>query len=133
MRGISCRIDFDINEYLLIGATYQNMYGQKWNWDDGEFEYQTLASFLASAELTKPMGRFDTISAFYQQRNVPNPFEFEPTENAIMGFSIGVKIGKGMILNYSFKRSFLDKNGNGDVLDKDEAINVTLIEISFGF
>ncbi len=133
MRGISGRINFDINEYLLIGATYQNMYGQKWNRDDGEFEYQTFASFLASAELTQPMGRIESISAFYQQRNVPNPFKFEPTENTIMGFSIGVKIGKGMIINYSFKRSFLDKNGNGDVLDKDEAINVTLIEISFGF
>ena len=135
MRGIYGRVDFDIDEYFLIGATYQNMFGQKWNWDDdgGEFEYQTLKSFSASAELTQPMGSIESASAFYQQRNVLNPFKFEPTENTIMGFSVGVKIGWGMILNYSFKRSYLDKNGDGDVLDNDESINMSLLETSFGF
>jgi hypothetical protein len=131
MRGIYGRVDFDINEYFLIGATYQSMFGQKWNRDS--FEYQTLESFLASAELIQPMGYFESAAAFYQQRNVPNPFKFEPTESTIMGFSVGVKIGWGMILNYSFKRSYLDKNGDGDVLDMDESINISLLETSFGF
>jgi len=133
LRGIYGRADIDINEYFLIGATYQNMFGDKWNQETGSFEAQSLESFLASAELTQPMGYFESASAFYQQRNVPNPFKFEPTESTIMGFSIGAKIGWGMILNYSFKRSFLDKNGDGDVLDKDEAINMSLLETSFGF
>ncbi len=133
MRGIYGRVDFDLNEYLLIGATYQNMYGDKWDHDSESFKSKTLESFLASAELIQPMGSIESASAFYQQRTVPNPFKFEPTESTIMGFSIGYKIGWGMILNYSFKRSFLDKNGDGDVLDKDEAINMSLFETSFGF
>ncbi len=136
MRGIYGRADIDINEYFLIGATYQNMFGEKWDSEigvDGDYKFQTLESFLASAELTQPMGYFESASAFYQQRNVPNLFKFEPTETTIMGFSVGAKIGWGMILNYSFKRSFLDKNGDGDVLDKDEAINMSLLETSFGF
>lgn len=138
MRGIYGRVDFDINEYFLIGATYQSMYGDKWEWETGErktgaFKYQTLKSFLASAELIQPVGSFESASAFYQQKNVPHPFQFEPTENTIMGFSVGVKIGWGMILNYSFKRSYLDKNGDGDVLDNNETINMSLLETSFGF
>jgi hypothetical protein len=136
MRGFYGRVDFDINEYFLLGATYQNMFGDKWNNKDGEngaFEYSNLKSFSASAELMQPMGSLQSASAFYQQRNVPNPFKFEPTENTIMGFSVGVKLGWGMILNYSFKRSFFDKNGDGDVLDDDESINMSLLETSFGF
>lgn len=133
MRGIYGSVDFDINEYFLIGATYQSMFGQKWNRKIKSFEYQTLKSFLASAELTQPIGSIESAAAFYQQRNVPNPFIFEPTENTIMGFSVGIKIGWGMILNYSFKRSFLDKNGDGDVLDDDETLNIFLLETSFGF
>ena len=133
MRGIYGRADFDINEYFLIGATYQNMFGEKWNQNTESFEFQTLKSFLASAELTQPMGSIQSASAFYQQRNVPNPFQFEPTENTIMGFSIGVKIGWGMILNYSLNRSYIDKNGDGDVFDEDEVINISLLETSFGF
>ena len=86
-----------------------------------------------SAELIQPIGSFESASAFYQQRNVPNPFQFEPTESTIMGFSIGYKVSWGMIFNYSFKRSFIDKNGDGDVLDKDEAINISFFETSFGF
>jgi len=136
MRGIYGRADIDINEYFLIGATYQNMFGEKWDSEigvDGAYNFQTLQSILASLELTQPMGYFESASAFYQQRNVPNPFKFEPTESTIMGFSVGAKIGWGMILNYSFKRSFLDKNGDGDVLDKGESINMSLLETSFGF
>ncbi|MFC1565342.1 hypothetical protein ACFL4B_00115 [Candidatus Neomarinimicrobiota bacterium] len=136
MRGFYGRVDFDINEYFLLGATYQNMFGDKWNSKNGEngvFEYSNLKSFSASAELMQPMGSLQSASAFYQQRNVPNPFKFEPTENTIMGFSVGVKLGWGMILNYSFKRSYLDKNGDGDVLDGNESINMSLLETSFGF
>ncbi len=133
MRGFYGRVDFDLNEYLLIGATYQNMFGDKWDHNSESFKSKTLESFLASAELMQPIGNFESASAFYQQRNVPNPFQFEPTENTIMGFSIGYKIGWGMILKYTFNRSFLDKNGDGDVLDNDEAINMSLFETSFGF
>jgi len=135
MRGIYGRIDFDISEKVLLGATYQNMFGQIWNPDIGEsgdFESGNLESFLASAELIQQTGYLQSASAFYQQRNVPNPFKFEPSENTIMGFSVGVKIGWGMILNYSFKRSYLDKNGNGKI-DDNEAINISLLETSFGF
>ena len=133
MRGIYGRINFDISEKVLLGATYQNMFGQKWNHKSGEFESGNLESFMASAELIQETGYLHSASAFYQQRNVPNPFKFEPTENTIMGFSLGVKIGWGMILNYSYKRSFLDKNGDGDVFDDNEAINISLLETSFGF
>jgi len=138
MRGIYGRFDIDINEYLLIGATYQNMFGDKWEWDTeehvtGRFKSQTLESFLASIELIQPIGSFESATAFYQQRNVPNPFQFKPTESTIMGFSIGFKVAWGMIFNYSFKKSFIDINGDGDVLDKDESINMSLFETSFGF
>lgn len=133
MRGIYGRVDFDISENILIGATYQNMFGDKWDYNTNSYESETLESFSASAELIHPMGSFESASAFYQQRNVPNPFKFKPTENTIMGFSIGVKIGWGMILNYAYKRSYIDENGDGDVLDANEVINMSLLETSFGF
>ena len=133
MRGIYGRIDFDIGEKIMLGATYQNMFGDIWDSESGEYKNDNLESFYASAELIQSIGSVQSASAFYQQRNVPNPFKFEPTESTIMGFSIGVKIGWGMILNYSYKRSYLDKNADGDVADSGEAINISLLETSFGF
>ncbi len=133
MRGIYGRIDFDIGEKILLGATYQNMFGDIWDSEAGKYKNDNLESFYASAELIQSIGSVESASAFYQQRNVPNPFKFEPTESTIMGFSVGVQIGWGMILNYSYKRSYLDKNADGDVADSGEAINISLLETSFGF
>ena len=133
MRGLYGRVDVDINEYFMIGATYQHMLGDKWDRTLASYRKQTLESFSASADLTQSLGSIQSASAFYQQRNVPNFFKFEPTENTVMGFSVGVKIGWGMIMNYSYKRYYLDKNGDGDVLDTNESINMSFLETSFGF
>jgi hypothetical protein len=50
-----------------------------------------------------------------------------------MGYNIGLKLGNGMVLTYVFRRTFQDMNGDGDVLDKDEMINMTSVETSFSF
>lgn len=133
MRGFYGGINFDLGEKILLGATYQNMFGNIWNDSANDYKYGSLQSFSASAELIQQIGYLESASAFYQQKNVLNPFKFEPTENTIMGLSVGVRIGWSMILTYSYKRSFLDRNGDGDVTDDGEAVNISLLETSFGF
>ena len=50
-----------------------------------------------------------------------------------MGYNIGLDLGNGMILTYVFRRNFIDMNGDGDVNDVNEMINMTSIETSFSF
>ena len=50
-----------------------------------------------------------------------------------MGYPIGVDLGSGMILNYSFQRTYRDLNGDGKVNGPNEMINITSIETSFNF
>ena len=50
-----------------------------------------------------------------------------------MGYDVGIELGNGMILSYIFRRSFIDMNGDGDVNDDNEMINMTSIETSFSF
>ena len=50
-----------------------------------------------------------------------------------MGYDIGLKLGNGMVLTYVFRRTFQDINGDGDVKDNEEMINMTSIETSFSF
>ena len=69
----------------------------------------------------------------FPKRNVPNPFEFNYTENTITGYRVGIKLGNGMILSYIFRRSFRDIDGDGQVNGPDEEINMTSIETSFSF
>ena len=53
--------------------------------------------------LKKPISRITNARWYYQQRNVPNPFEFNYTENTITGYRVGIKLGNGMILSYIFR------------------------------
>ena len=83
--------------------------------------------------LKKGISKINKASWFYQQRNVPNPFDFKDSESTIMGYNVGLKLGNGMVLTYVFRRTFQDINGDGDVSDNGEMINMTSVETSFSF
>ena len=95
------------------------------------FEEAFNQSFTSILKLKKPISKIET--ANYQQRNVPNPFDFEYSESTITGYNIGLNLGNGMILSYVFRRTFKDLNGDGDVRDAGEMINMTGVETSFSF
>ncbi len=130
-RGYFSRLTVDIGSILVSGLSYQNLRGDQWQGE--KFEEETNQSFTGTIRLKKSISKIKTAKWFYQQRNVPNPFEFKYTESTIMGYRIGIEMGNGMILNYIFRRSFLDLNGDGDVDDSGEKINLTSIETSFSF
>tara|TARA_Y100001978_G_C23309095_1_gene252963 strand:- start:211 stop:528 length:318 start_codon:yes stop_codon:yes gene_type:complete len=97
------------------------------------FEEASNQSFTSILKLKKSISKIETANWFYQQRNVPNPFDFEYSESTITGYNIGLKLGNGMILSYVFRRTFKDLNGDGDVKDEGEMINMTGVETSFSF
>jgi len=55
------------------------------------------------------------------------------SESTIKGYNASLKLGNGMVLTYIFRRTFQDFNGDGDVKDEGETINMTSIETSFSF
>jgi len=131
--GYFSRLTVDLGSFLQGGLSYQNLHGQQWKIQKQDFEEETNQSFSATIKLKKSVSRIKTANWFYQQRNVPNPFEFQYSESTITGYRIGLELGNGMVLNYIFRRSFRDLNGDGDVLDQGEMLNMTSIETSFSF
>ena len=97
------------------------------------FEEASNQSITSILKLKKSISKIETANWFYQQRNVPNPFDFEYSESTITGYNVGLNLGNGMILSYVFRRTFKDLNGDGDVKDKGEMINMTGVETSFSF
>jgi hypothetical protein len=114
-------------------ASYQSLNGEQFNSEENKFETKANKSFMAVLGLKKSLSKIEKASWFYQQRNVPNPFNFEFSESTIMGYNIGLNLGNGMILTYVFRRTFNDLNGDGDVSDNGEMNNMTNIETSFTF
>jgi hypothetical protein len=123
----------DMGVLFESGLQFQNLKGDQYNKTKNIFEDASNQSFTATLKLKKPISKIQTASWFYQQRNVPNPFDFEYSESTMMGYNVGLKLGNGMILTYIFRRTFIDLDGNGDVLGEDEMVNMTSFETSFSF
>ncbi len=107
-------------------ASYQNLQGEMWNEALQSFEEETSQSFYSSLSLTKAINRLKHATLFYEQKNVPNPFNFTYSESTVMGYKVGLELGTGMMLNYTFQRTFRVDN-SGDL----KPINITGIETSF--
>ena len=131
--GYFSRLTVDMGSLLQGGLSYQNLHGEQWQDRLQDFEEETNQSFTATVKLRQSVSLIKMANWFYQQRNVPNPFEFKYSESTITGYRIGLELGNGMVLNYIFRRSFRDLNGDGDVTDKGEMLNMTSIETSFSF
>ena len=131
--GFFSGLNLDLGSMFDVGFSYQNLKGDQYNAAINDFEKASNQSFTAILKLKKTISKIERASWFYQQRNVPNPFDFEYSESTIMGYNVGLKLGNGMVLTYIFRRTFQDMNGDGDVLDEDEMINMTSIETSFSF
>ena len=131
--GYYASLNIKLGSLLRAGAAYQDLTGEIWNNSIDDFEENKNKNFVASLSLTKSISKIKYARWFYQQQNVPNPFKFEPSESTVMGYRIGVDLGSGMILNYTFQRTYRDLNGDGKVDGPDEMINITAIETSFNF
>ena len=132
-KGYFSTLSLDLGAMIGASMSYQNLFGEQWSGSTNSFIEDRNQSFIASVGLKKPISRITNARWYYQQRNVPNPFEFEFTESTITGYRVGIKLGNGMILNYIFRRSFRDIDGDGEVNGPDETINMTSIETSFSF
>ena len=131
--GFYSSLNIDLGSLFDAGLAFQNLKGEQYNAEINDFEEASNQSFTAILKLKKTISKIERASWFYQQLNVPNPLDFEYSESTIMGYNVGLKLGNGMVLTYVFRRTFQDMNGDGDVLDEDEMINMTGVETSFSF
>ena len=125
-KGIFANFGMDVFGLLGFQMAYQNLRGDIW--DGNMFSNQANQSFQSELGLKKSISKIKTAKLFYQQLNVPNPFEFEFTESTVMGYRIGIELGSGMVLNYTYQRTFR-MSSDGEL----EPVNLTGIETSFTF
>lgn len=125
-KGIFANFSMDVFGLLGFQMAYQNLRGDIW--DGNMFSNQANQSFQSELGLKKSISKIKTAKLFYQQLNVPNPFEFEFSESTVMGYRIGIELGSGMVLNYTYQRTFR-MSSDGEL----EPVNLTGIETSFTF
>ena len=140
MKGFYAQFTADIYNVIDISIGYQDMTGKKLDeflfpstcddiegileadcndtseWIDEYYNYdytnEANKSFIATASLnTSIIPRLRKAEAFYQQSNVENPFDFDPTPSTIHGYDIGFEISSGVLFVYKGRTSY-DADGN---------------------
>lgn len=130
-KGSFTKLGLKIAPYFKMSVSYQNLIGSNWNAGKGKFLTSQIQSLSTSLDLIKSISRIQYAQLFYQQRNVPHPLKFKRSESTIMGYRAGVELGSGLLLNYTFQKSFRDWDGNGNISGSNETVNLVTIETSF--
>ena len=131
LSGFYAQARMDVMNLLNLSIGYQNMNGEIWDttatvYTEGESNQTFLTLVGINPSLIPKVGKAE---AFYQQSNVPNPFEFEPNASTIWGYDVGVEVSSGVMLVYQARTSYIyDIDTN-----KYEGVETIQIETQFIF
>ncbi|KAA3612469.1 MAG: hypothetical protein D8M58_20100 [Calditrichaeota bacterium] len=124
LQGYVIGADFNIADFIVFGAEYQNMSKNK----------VELKTFRANLDLNSDLiPKIKTAGAYFYQNNTGLKKLFDKTEGTIIGYKFGYDIGGGAALVFDFRQTFRDKDGNGIIKGSDETIKSTLIQTVFTF
>ena len=129
LSGFYAQARMDVMNLLNLSIGYQNMNGEIWDttatvYTEGESNQTFLTLIGINPSLIPKVGKAE---AFYQQSNVPNPFEFEPNASTIWGYDVGVEVSSGVMLVYQARTTYIYD------IDTDKYEDVESIQIETQF
>lgn len=130
LNGFYVQVDMSVMNLFTLGTGYQNMQGEKWDkvlseYKTGETNQTFLSTITINPSLIPRVGRAE---AFYQQSNVPNPFDFTPTASTIWGYNLGIEVSSGVMLMYKARTTYIS-----DLENEGEFIPIESIQIETQF
>ena len=117
LNGFYAQAEMSVMNLFTLSSGYQNMQGEKWDeivggYDPDKSNSTFLSTIAINPSLIPKVGKAE---AFYQQSNVPNPFDFTPTASTIWGYNVGVEVSSGVMLMYKARTTYItDLDTPGD-------------------
>ena len=122
LKGYMVGADFNLFNYIIFGAEYQNM-------NRGNFKIRTVRSTLDLN--TEFIPKISKAGAYYYQNNAEELFK--KTEGTILGYRFGYEIASGATLLFDYKQVYRDLDGNGKINGPKETVNITSIQTVISF
>ena len=128
LKGFFVQFNSSLLNAINFDMSYQDMSGEKWensNSDDlGVYVEDSNKSFTAVLSILPSfIPKVNKLEAFYQQKNVPNPFDFVQDLSTISGVSASVEMTGGMVLVYTQTTSYI-KNLDSGSLEPVTSVNI---------
>lgn len=107
-KGFYAHMSLNLLNFVTLGTGYQHMSGDIWDDSIDDYTDNTNKTFMGSASLnTSFIPKVRKAMAFYQQSNVPNPFDFEVSPTTIFGYDIGVEVSSGVMIVYKSRTTYV--------------------------
>ena len=81
---------------------------------------------------TSNIEKVEIAEVFYQQSNVSSPFDFEPNENSLFGYDLGIDMAENMALILKGRKSYIPAGYVDGILTYD-SIRTTQVETQIIF
>jgi len=112
-----------MNGYLVgAGANLANIIEMNASYQDLRGDNDNNRSIYGEIKLNKDfIPKISTAKVYYYQNNVEDFSEWK-TPSTIMGYIIGIGLTQGASINFNFRYTFEDKNGDGEIYGGEETI-----------
>jgi len=122
LRGYVIGADFDLWNFVIFGAEYQNM-------SRASVHFRTLRATLDLN--TSFIPKINRAGAYYYQNNAIDLFK--KTEGTILGYRIEYEIAPSASLLLDFRQTYRDVNGDGKISGSNETVKTTQIQTVMRF
>ena len=113
MKGYFAGVAIDFWGFLIFDINYQDLRG------DNDSSSKSIAGSLGIMDKLIPL--ISTAEGYYLQNNVSDFSEWK-TSSTTMGAIIGYEVSSGVSLDFNYKLTFVDKDGNGKIKGDNETI-----------
>ena len=112
-KGASLSLVSNFLKVLQLEMTYQHLDGQKWDNAINDYKSDQNSTFYTKLDIdTSKINKVRVAEIFYKQSYASKPFSFDPDENTLFGYNIGVEMADNMILILKGRKSYVFDNGD---------------------
>ena len=111
-KGANLSVTSNFLKVFQLTMTYQYLNGDKWDNDLKAYKKDQNNTFYTKLDIdTSKISKVRIAELFYQQSYASKPFSFDPDENTLFGYNIGVEMADNMILLLRGRKSYVFDNG----------------------
>ena len=112
-KGASLSIKSNFLKVFQLEMTYQHLNGDKWDSSLNDYKADQNSTFYTKLDIdTSKINKVRIAEIFYKQSYASKPFSFNPDENTLFGYNIGVEMADNMILILKGRKSYVYDDGD---------------------
>ena len=121
-------------KYFGFSFSYAHMNSDLWNNEGKKYKSDDNNTLYVKFDIdTSMIDKVRIAEIFYQQSHVSDPFDFDPNENSLFGYNLGIDMAENMSLILKGRKSYIPSGFNQNNKTIYDSVRSTQIETQIIF